>query len=491
MTAFVLTRTGQLRPVVRDTRTGRFDQFFQQALEACGQFFDQVDIDHFRNQIKNLSASLLFKRRSEIKMFRERAHKQFGSKSWWLLLRYEVERYLRGARHEIPAFHRLEKFLFVAFVCVLMSTIASAVTAQGTNSAFIQNERLTEETSVPMPQSWLSGEADARGSREAVMGAYTYATTAGYTFVENESDRERLVSAGALEVIDSRYIELVDVSEPYAMPVVAQFVNRLGELHASKGCGKLVVTSALRTLEHQDTLANGSRYSVHPTGMSIDLRRPVDEESFCGSWLKRTLLEIEETGRIDMTAENKPRHYHVVVLPNEYQAWLARQPIGLDSDVKWLATALYFEGAFNESMEGYRAIGWAIRNRVRSEEFPNTILEVVAEGAAGRSAGGCQFSFMCDGKAERIQTLCTQPDALMTQYWLDKCDERWEVVVNIAKQILAEEHDPTNGAVLYYAASMDNAPYWARTDMKRGTVSRFGSHLFACSNNRGDDACEV
>jgi hypothetical protein len=99
----------------------------------------------------------------------------------------------------------------------------------------------------------------------------------------------------------------------------------------------------------------------------------------------------------------------------------------------------------------------------------------------------------------------------MTQYWLGKCDERWEVVLDIARKILAEPEsaDPTGGAVLYYAASMDKAPYWAQPrvevrkkadgstysvtlkngDLKTGTVHQIGSHIFGCRIN--NDACRA
>jgi hypothetical protein len=117
---------------------------------------------------------------------------------------------------------------------------------------------------------------------------------------------------------------------------------------------------------------------------------------------------------------------------------------------------------------------------------------------------------MCDGKAEKVQILCARPNSIMTQYWRGKCDERWEVVVNIAKQILTETNDPTGGAVLYYAASMKEAPRWARKrverrelpsgetmevelqhgDLKTGTIKQIGSHIFGCSNFRGSDVCK-
>jgi hypothetical protein len=353
---------------------------------------------------------------------------------------------------------------------------------------------LAEETAgysvdIPQPKNWLSGEAKLTGSKEAVMGAYQYATVAGYTFVASEASRQNLIQSGSLVKLEGPYLELIDVSEPYVMPVVAAFANRLGQQYAAQGCGKLKVTSALRSLATQGALPNGSTHSVHPTGMSIDLRRETPattEESFCLKWLNDTLTAVEADKRIDVTAENAPRHFHVVVVPDAYEAWLKNRTPALDPEVEALAKALYFEAAFNESGDGYRAIAAVIKNRVRSSEFPNTILEVVAEGAAGRNSGSCQFSFMCDGRGEDIQILCGEHPEDMRQYWHDKCQNRWDAMVKAATYLISANEDPTGGAVLYYTGK---APYWAKSDMRSETIRKIGSHWFGCSKHRGDDVC--
>jgi spore germination cell wall hydrolase CwlJ-like protein len=521
MTTIVISRTGGTRPSSRTQKPSLLARISEQAIQACRQFFDQVDIDHTRNQIKHLPLlSSLHSAPKEQVAERKRIIAEFGLinvtrcvlKNKWERFRHQYIRKDRVEPKSIEFRFPRERLLCRVVGLSILAAVVSANTAGSASPTFVM-DMISNEGGVfaPKPVSWLDGEAEAKGSRDAVIGAHSYATTAGYTFAADASDREQMVADGTLVKLDGTYIDLVDVSEPYVMPAVARFVNRLGELHAARGCGKLVVTSALRTLEHQGTLSNGSNYSVHPTGMSIDLRRPTDEASFCSTWLKDTLLEIEAAGRIDMTAENAPRHYHIVVLPNEYSTWLARQPQGLDPEVKWLAIALHFEGGPNESLDGYRAIGWVIKNRTRSEDFPNTIVEVVAEGAAGRSAGGCQFSFMCDGKAEKVETPCAQSDEALTEYQRTLCVNRWNTVVGIAKEIVNATDDPTNGSVLYYAASMPQTPYWARPrtelwegekgkmykvvmrngDFKPGTIDRIGNHIFGCSRLRGAEVCEV
>jgi len=80
----------------------------------------------------------------------------------------------------------------------------------------------------------------------------------------------------------------------------------------------MVVTSAIRPLARQPK--NSSDWSVHPTGIAVDLRRPSGN---CLTWLRRTLLALEDKGVIDGTEERKPPHFHVVVFPAAYEAYLA------------------------------------------------------------------------------------------------------------------------------------------------------------------------
>lgn len=494
MSTIILSREGQIRLPLLDRKRDVLRRAKRQASDACQQFHDRVETIRQRNLVKNLLPTWLMPAPPDLIAERRDIARDEG----WLAMIGCKLRHPRSTRFFIGR----EALLASVAVLGACTSIAQTTTVKEllpTVAAVIKTEASTKATAdmviaTPNLPNWLSGTPDLKGSKAAVLGAFEYAEKAGYTFAADAAERDRLVTDGTLVKLEGPYLELVDVSSPYVLPAINQFVNRLSQQYAARGCGKLQVTGGMRPLDFQGTLSNGSDHSVHPTGMAVDLKRVVptnEAEDFCLNWLEGTLLEIEADRRIDVTAENYPRHYHVVVVPQAYSAWLALQPKGLDLDVKWLATALYFEAAFNESMEGYRAIGWAIRNRVRSSEYPNTIIEVVAEGAVGKSAGGCQFSFMCDGKAERLETLCAQPNVVMSQYWLGKCDERWEVVVSIAKQILAETDDPTGGAVLYYAASMDQKPKWAASDMKRGTIRNIGSHIFACSNWRGKDACRA
>jgi spore germination cell wall hydrolase CwlJ-like protein len=79
--------------------------------------------------------------------------------------------------------------------------------------------------------------------------------------------------------------------------------------------------------------------------------------------------------------------------------WLMAQPAPA-GDAEWqcLTEALYFE-ARGESLQGQVAVAEVILNRVDSPLYPRTICKVVKQ----RGGGGCQFSYVCDGRTDRMR----------------------------------------------------------------------------------------
>jgi spore germination cell wall hydrolase CwlJ-like protein len=71
----------------------------------------------------------------------------------------------------------------------------------------------------------------------------------------------------------------------------------------------------------------------------------------------------------------------------------------LDSsrDLDCLSAAVYYE-ARGETAAGQAAVAQVVLNRSRHPAYPKTICGVVYQGA---NAGGCQFSFVCDGSMRR------------------------------------------------------------------------------------------
>lgn len=151
-----------------------------------------------------------------------------------------------------------------------------------------------------------------KGSRQSMEHQYQVALQNGYGFAKNASLVTEYVSAGDLvRVQANRYMELHDVSYPYARPPVKNFIEQISAQYFANCGEKLTVTSLTRPIDRQPN--NAASDSVHPTGMAVDLRIPPLGK--CRSWLERTLLSMELTGVLDVTRERRPPHYHVAVFP--------------------------------------------------------------------------------------------------------------------------------------------------------------------------------
>lgn len=119
-----------------------------------------------------------------------------------------------------------------------------------------------------------------------------------------------------------------------------------------------------------------------------------------------------------------------------------------------LAEAVYYE-ARSESLFGQIGVAEVISNRVRDHRFPNTICEVVYQGATRTT--GCQFTFTCDGALSRAP-----------KGW------RWEQAQSIAAHVIMDLNElQTAGATHYHATYVD--PVW-NSGLIRTT--RIGRHIF-------------
>lgn len=158
------------------------------------------------------------------------------------------------------------------------------------------------------------------GSAASMEKQYQLARTYGFNFVHTASEVQRNVNSNQLvRVNPDRYMELHDVSYPYAVSETKMFLERISAQYYS-ACGeKLTVTSLLRPINRQP--ANASARSVHPTGMAADLRIPA--KANCRAWLERTLLSLEKERVLDVTREHYPPHYHVAVYAKQYETRVA------------------------------------------------------------------------------------------------------------------------------------------------------------------------
>jgi len=127
---------------------------------------------------------------------------------------------------------------------------------------------------------------------------------------------------------------------------------------------------------------------------------------------------------------------------------------GRASAADCLTAAVYYEAA-TEAGQGKRAVAQVVLNRVRHPAFPNSVCEVIMQGA-GRTTG-CQFTFTCDGSLYR------RPSR-----------HGWESARQIALAALSGMVEPSVGLATHYHANYVR-PYWSSSLDK---VAAIGTHIF-------------
>jgi len=178
---------------------------------------------------------------------------------------------------------------------------------------------------LPAGTAWPRDVAaqSLRGGEASLRAQYLRAPAYDDTFLTDPAHVRHFVNHNLLvPVKGNRDYQLDDeVSFPYARPEVLTFIERLSRQYRA-ACGEvLVVTSLTRPKSHQPRNSS-KRWSVHPTGMAVDLRR--SNTPACRNWIQRVLLELEGTGVVQATHERRPPHYHIAVYTKEYADYVAR-----------------------------------------------------------------------------------------------------------------------------------------------------------------------
>jgi spore germination cell wall hydrolase CwlJ-like protein len=134
-------------------------------------------------------------------------------------------------------------------------------------------------------------------------------------------------------------------------------------------------------------------------------------------------------------------------------AWLAAQPEPTGGDA-WacLSQAVYFESR-GESIKGQFAVAEVVLNRVDSGRFAGSVCGVVNQ----RGGGACQFSYVCDGRADRMRDPQARDIAERIAY----------VMLNGAPRTLTE------GATYFHTNGV--RPGWSRRFERTAAI---GDHLF-------------
>ena len=150
---------------------------------------------------------------------------------------------------------------------------------------------------------------------------YYEARNEGFSFFASPGSVRRAVDAGYLvRLAADGNFTLHGVSYPFARPAVRTFLDRLGSEY-KQACGEtLEVTSAVRPASLR--LPGSVAQSMHPTGMAVDLHKST--KPACRSWLRETLIELEQTGVVEATEEFSPPHFHVAVFPKPYRRYVAK-----------------------------------------------------------------------------------------------------------------------------------------------------------------------
>ncbi len=119
-----------------------------------------------------------------------------------------------------------------------------------------------------------------------------------------------------------------------------------------------------------------------------------------------------------------------------------------------LAQAVYYESG-NERTSGQLAVAEVIINRVKDHRYPNTVCDVVFQGATRTT--GCQFTFTCDGAMRRV------PES-----------KRWNKANRVASHVMMGLNEyKTSGATHYHATYVN--PVW-NSGLIRTT--KIGAHIF-------------
>lgn len=134
------------------------------------------------------------------------------------------------------------------------------------------------------------------------------------------------------------------------------------------------------------------------------------------------------------------------------EEWLLSRPEPT-GDEQWqcLTEAVYFE-ARGESLEGQIAVAEVILNRVDNPLYPRTVCGVVKQ----RGGGGCQFSYVCNGRTNMREKRAADLAGRIARAMLDG-----------APRVL------TAGATHFHTRAV--RPSWSKRFPKTAAI---GAHLF-------------
>lgn len=119
-----------------------------------------------------------------------------------------------------------------------------------------------------------------------------------------------------------------------------------------------------------------------------------------------------------------------------------------------LATAIYYE-ARSETTAGQLGVAEVIVNRVNDHRYPNSICDVVYQGATRTT--GCQFTFTCDGAMDKAPR-----------------GAKWDKAKTVAAHVMMDLNERKTGGATHYHATYVN-PVWNSGLIR---TNQIGLHIF-------------
>jgi len=163
------------------------------------------------------------------------------------------------------------------------------------------------------------------GSHEILLHQNEMADQEGLERIRNDAQLNHLRSTGQLLPLPVSTHLIVDprlpVNRRYCRPWTAKFLSDISAAYYAVFGQPLRVDSAVRTIAVQEHLvringnaapASGATASPHLTGAAIDItKRSMTAEQL--AWMRKYLLAIEDTGKIDVEEEFQQAVFHISV----------------------------------------------------------------------------------------------------------------------------------------------------------------------------------
>ncbi len=229
-----------------------------------------------------------------------------------------------------------------------------------------------------------------------------------------------------------------------------QGADRIDEAAQRPGAERILAVlraekSAIRALESDAMFAQTGRLSVTPVRLTTRSLGDRNLNPF-----------VEEDALVAALAE-ATRGMDVNEVVSVSSALMQDSAPGVDQrQLQCLAEAVYFESR-GEDTRGQFAVAEVILNRVDSRSFPKTVCSVVMQGTAPGKRSGCQFSYACDGKADRIVNRAAFVKALKIS----------RIMLSGRPRII------TDGATHFHTTAV--RPKWAK---RLTETARIGDHIF-------------